>query len=139
MRSRRELRDRLVRAGFDPAEVDDVVQRLARVGLIDDDRFAQEYARHASEVRRSGRRAIASALSARGVSRQIVQRVVADATDGEEARAEELARSRARRLGDVPPATAYRRLASLLARRGFDPDVARRAARSALELDPRDD
>jgi regulatory protein len=139
MRSRRELRDRLLRAGFDADEVDDVVERLAGVGLIDDERFAEEYARHASEVRGSGRRAIASALSAKGVSRETVQRIVAEASDGEEARAEELARSRARRLADVPPASAYRRLVSLLARRGFEPELARRAARSALALEAAED
>jgi regulatory protein len=135
MRSRRELRDRLLRAGFDAEEVDDVVERLAGVGLIDDARFAEEYARHASEVRGSGKRAIESALSAKGVSRETVQRVVAESSDGEEARAQELARSRARRLGDVPVASAYRRLVSLLTRRGFEPDLARRAARSALALE----
>jgi regulatory protein len=135
MRSRRELRDRLMRAGFDQAEVADELDRLTRVGLLDDDRFAEEYARHASDVKRSGRRAIASALLSKGVGRETVDRVLEEAEEGEQARAEDLARARAARMRGVPPATAYQRLASLLMRRGYEPSLARRTARLALDLD----
>ena len=58
--------------------------------------------------------------------------------DGEEQRARELARARAARLGGLEPAAAFRRLASLLMRRGYDPSVARGAARDALEIDAED-
>jgi regulatory protein len=134
MRSRRELGDRLARAGFDRTEVADEIERLERVGLIDDDRFAEEYARHASEVKRSGTRAIASALFAKGVERATVDRVLAERNEDEESRAEELARSRGVRMRGLPTATAYQRLASLLARRGYEPSVARQAARQALDV-----
>ncbi len=135
MRSRRELQDRLSRAGFDAEEVDDELGRLERVGLIDDDRFADELARHAAEVKWSGTRAIASALSAKGVPRETIDRVVARAGEDEEARAEALASSRVGRLRGLPPATAYQRLTSLLLRRGYGPDVARRAAGRALDVE----
>ncbi len=135
MRSRRELRDRLKRAGFGAEEVDDVLERLERVGLIDDDRFAEELAQHASGVKRSGNRAIASALYAKGVPRETIDRVVAQAGEDEEARAEALANSRVGRLRGLPPTTAYQRLTSLLLRRGYDPEVARRAAGLALEVE----
>jgi regulatory protein len=135
MRSRRELQDRLKRAGFDAEEVDDVLDRLERVGLIDDDRFANQLAQHAAGVNRSGSRAIASALYAKGVARETIDRVVADAGEDEEARAQALASSSVGRLRGLPPPTAYRRLTSLLLRRGYDPDVARRAAGLALEVD----
>jgi regulatory protein len=53
----------------------------------------------------------------------------------EDARALELARARARRLGSLPPERAYARLVGLLARRGYPHAVARQAARRALEVD----
>jgi regulatory protein len=135
MRSRRELRDRLKRAGFGDEEVDDVLERLERVGLIDDARFADELAQHAAGVKRSGNRAIASALYAKGVARETIERAVARAGEDEEERAEALASSRVDRLRGLPPTTAYQRLTSLLLRSGYDPDVARRAAGLALEAE----
>ena len=50
-------------------------------------------------------------------------------------RALELARSRATRLGALEPAKAFGRLSSFLMRRGYAPDVARSAARTALRVD----
>lgn len=139
MRSRRELQDRLSRAGFDAEDVDDELERLERVGLIDDDRFADELAQHAAEVKRSGSRAIASALYAKWVSRETIDRVVAGAGEDEEARAEALASSRVGRLRGLPPAAAYQRLTSLLLRRGYGPEVARRAAGRALDVESLED
>jgi regulatory protein len=135
MRSRHELRDRLLRAGFPPDEVAAVVERLEEVGLVDDVRFAEEYVRQAATGRLSGARAIASGLRSRGVPREIVDRTVATVASGEEGRAAELARARAGRLRGVPPATAYQRLASMLMRRGYEPGLARHSARAALGLD----
>ena len=44
-RSRKELRDRLVAADFEPEVVDTVVDDLAGVGLVDDEAFAKEWVR----------------------------------------------------------------------------------------------
>ena len=134
-RSRRELERRLLQAGFDAIEVDDVLLRLERVGLIDDRAFAREVARHAFDVKRSGRRGVASALAAKGVSPEVIQDAIAESGGDEEERALELARARARRLGSVEPAKAFGRLVSLLVRRGYGSETARTAARLALELD----
>jgi SOS response regulatory protein OraA/RecX len=62
-----------------------------------------------------------------------------DAPDEEEERAEQLARARASRLTGVEPAKAFNRLTSLLMRRGYGPEIARSAARKALELPFRDE
>ncbi len=137
-RSRRELETRLRQAGFQSDEIDDVLERLERVGLIDDAAFARQLAEHRFGVKRSGSRAVTSELLAKGVAPAIVAEVVAEVVEGgalgEEERAEALARSRASRLGALEPAKAFQRLSSLLMRRGFGPEVARRAARRALEL-----
>lgn len=133
-RSRRELERRLLQAGFEVEEVADVLQRLERVGLVDDEAFARQVADHAFGVKRSGRRAVVDSLMAAGVPRRIVEATVADAGDEEE-RADALARSRVSRLGSVDPAKALSRLASSLVRRGYSPEIARQAARRALAVD----
>lgn len=132
------MHDRLTRAGFPPEEVAGEIDRLEAVGLIDDARFAQEYCRAAASNRGLGRRALASALYAKGIDRDVIEAAVAQEAgddEDEESRALELARSRVRRLRGNEPAKAFAKLSSALARRGYAPDLARRAARKALEID----
>ena len=138
-RSRRELERRLLQAGFEVDEVQDVLERLERVGLVDDRAFARQLADHAFAVKRSGARAVAGSLAAAGVSREIIAETVDPHADEEEARADALAESRAARLRSLDPPKAFSRLTSLLMRRGFGPEVARGAARRALALDLTDD
>ncbi len=138
-RSRRELERRLLQARFEPEEVQDVLLRLERVGLIDDEAFARQYAEHRFGVRREGSRAVANGLRAAGISQTLAAFTAESAPDDEEQRAEELARSRASRLAGVETHKAFARLSSLLMRRGYGPDLARRAARNALELHFPDD
>jgi regulatory protein len=134
-RSRHEMEVRLLRAGFDQGEVDDVLGRLERARLLDDEQFARDLAQQAFDVRRSGQRAVASALFAKGVSRETVEEVTAGYADGDPARALELAEARAVRMADLDPSKAYRRLTELLMRRGHSPSVARQAAGRALGRD----
>lgn len=133
-RSRRELERRLLQAGFEAPEVTDVLERLERVGLVDDGSFARQVAEHAFGVKRAGRRAVVGTLMAAGVPPDIIEATLADAGD-EEVRADALARSRASRLGSVDPVKAFSRLTSLLVRRGYGPEIARQAARRALAVD----
>ncbi|HET7869819.1 MAG TPA: regulatory protein RecX [Actinomycetota bacterium] len=131
-RSRREMESRLRSAGFDAETVAEELARLEEVGLVDDERFAQEFAEQALGRRLSGRRAVASSLAARGVSRPAIELALQDVEVDDDVRAAELARSRASRLRGLAPEVAYRRLVSFLARRGYEGAVARRAAASAL-------
>ncbi|MGZ5350151.1 MAG: regulatory protein RecX [Actinomycetota bacterium] len=133
-RSRRELEQRLTAAGFGADEVADVLGRLERVGLVDDADFARQLAEQQFVHKRAGRRAVTSALIAKGIAPDLIEAVVAEAPDDEEARAEELARSKALRMRSVDPAKAFNRLSRLLLRRGYAPQVARQAARRALDV-----
>jgi len=133
-RSRRELEQRLSAAGFEADEVADVLARLERVGLVDDADFARQLAEQQFVHKRAGRRAVTSALMAKGIAPDLIEAVVSGAPETEESRAEDLARSKAVRMGSVDPAKAFNRLCGLLMRRGYAPEVARRAARRALDV-----
>jgi regulatory protein len=138
-RSRRELERRLLQAGFDAAEVFDELVRLEEVGLIDDEAFARQVVDHEIAGRRSGRRRVASVLARSGVSSSVLEGAISGMDDdGEEDRARDLATARARRLGGLEPSKAFGRLTAYLMRRGYAPDLARRASRHALELDRSD-
>ena len=138
-RSRRELERRLLQARFDLDEVRDVLARLEGVGLVDDGAFARQYAEHRFRSRREGRRAVADGLRAAGISPELTEATVGEAPDDEEERALSLARSRVPRLAGLEPARAFTRLSSLLTRRGYAPELARRSARIALELSAGED
>lgn len=137
-RAGRELQRRLLSAGFEADEVSGVLARLERAGLIDDEAFARQVAEYQFGSRRAGRRAVISALLAKGVAPDVAAAAADAAPDDEAERALELARARAQRLGSLDPRKAFVRLSSLLVRRGYEPGVARSAARRALDLDDTD-
>ena len=135
-RSRRELRSRLLRAGFEVEEVEAELTCLEAVGLVDDDEFARQVVQHEVTARRSGRRAVTSRLYASGLDRETIERSLEDLPESaDEERAVELARTRVARLAHATPEQAYGRLVGFLARRGYAPSTARHAARIALDVD----
>ena len=77
-RSRSEMRERLSRRGFEPDVVDDVMDRLDRGGLLDDEDFAAEWvrSRHANSGR--GRVALRHELVAKGVDADTIESALAD-------------------------------------------------------------
>lgn len=135
-RSRRELERRLVDAGFEAEEVVTELERLETVGLVDDEAFARAVAEDALGRRLEGRRGVARSLAARGIPGPLAAAVLEELGGDDEERAVQLARARAVRLRGVPVERAFPRLVAFLLRRGHEAEVARRAARRALGLDP---
>jgi regulatory protein len=133
-RSRRELERRLLGARFEAGEVEDVLIRLELVGLVDDEAFARQFAEHRFGSRKEGSRAVMQGLRAAGIASSLAEAVGKDAPGDDEERAADLARSRVSRLSGVPAEKAFARLSSLLMRRGYGPEIARSAARKALEI-----
>jgi regulatory protein len=132
-RSRRELEARLLRAGFEPDEVAEELRRLQEVGLVDDARFAAQFAEQAVTRRLQGSRAVGAALAARGVDRRAIEEALAEVGGDDGERLDRVASRRAARLSSLPSETAYRRLVSFLVRRGYEPSAARAAAARALD------
>lgn len=125
-RSREELRRRLSQAGFPGDEIAGALEDLERVGLVDDERFADEVVRWRLSRQGYGHRAALDTLRKAGVDRSVAERAVAEVGwEDEEARAEEVGRGRLPRLEGLPREAARRRLMGFLLRRGFDPEVAR--------------
>jgi regulatory protein len=125
---------RLLAARFESGEVEDVLTRLERVGLIDDVAFARQYAEHRFGARKEGSRGVEQGLRAAGIAPALAITAAEGAPDDDEDRAADLARSRATRLMGIAPEKAFARLSSLLMRRGYSPEIARSAARKALEI-----
>ena len=99
---------------------------------MDDEAFARQYAEQRFGARREGSRGVEQGLRAAGIAPALAAIAAEGASDDDEDRAAELARSRASRLRGVAPQKAFARLSSLLMRRGYSPEIARSAARKAL-------
>ncbi|HYL63083.1 MAG TPA: regulatory protein RecX [Candidatus Methylomirabilis sp.] len=114
-----------------------VMDRLKRNGLIDDARFAKQFVRQRTEIRRQGRFRIARDLRARGVPNQAIEAAIADnAMEYDEAA---MVRQRLqRKLRALRGELDEKKLASLyrsLLRAGFSADVVRREVKSLTSAD----
>jgi regulatory protein len=135
-RSRRELERRLRQAGFEPEEVEPELDRLAAVGLVDDEDFARRLLEHEIGIRKSGARVVRARLLEKGVDRDIVERTLTLVPpDTEFERALELAQARAARSRSLAPEKAFTRLMGDLMRRGYEPSLAREAVTKALHIE----
>jgi regulatory protein len=135
MRSRRELERRLLQAGFEPDAVRDELGRLERVALIDDGAFARAVVESRVGHRGEARRLVAGRLSQAGVAMEIAQEALDDFGGDEQGRADRLAETKAPKMAGLDPQVAFQRLFGFLARRGYPPETARRAARRALAVE----
>ncbi|MGN6501312.1 MAG: regulatory protein RecX [Pseudolysinimonas sp.] len=131
--SRREL-ERTLRARELPDDViEHEIERLERVGLIDDIALAQNLVGVLQERKGLGRTAIASELTRRLLSPAAIEYALELVETGDElARARELAVKRAAQLASYDRETAERRLAGYLARRGYSGSTVRAAVQHAL-------
>jgi len=120
--ARFDLRRRLLQKQHPPAAVDGALDRLSAAGLLDDARFASDYA--ASRVHRGrGPVRLVRDLQVQGVDRGIAEQAVrsslaAEGVDLTHA-VRELAEKRARQLAGLPAPVRKRRLVAFLMRRGF--------------------
>ncbi len=107
--------------------VGSVLDELRRLGYVDDGRFSRTKAMSAAEHRRHGRGRAYRDLLRAGVEGETARRAVEDVYDRTDsmAIARELAQKKAPYLRKLDPATARRRLAGMLVRRGFDYDAIR--------------
>jgi SOS response regulatory protein OraA/RecX len=115
-RSRRQIEERLARAGVEDDRRADALDALERIGYVDDSRFAEGRA-HSLAERGYGDEAILALLTADGVAPEVAAGAVGGLLPEEE-RASAIVAS----LGASP------RTAARLARKGFGPDAVEAAA-----------
>ena len=133
-----EMRVFLERRSEGVEEVRNVLERLKQEKLLDDARYAHQFARARTETRRQGAFRIKQDLRARGVPQQHIDAALEERAGGiNEA---EILRARIARLKSLRGPLDERRLASLyrsLLRAGFAPDTIRRelGARARLLAD----
>ena len=138
-RSRQELRDRLVKAEFEPELVDEVLDSFQRNGLVDDLTFAREWVRQRFERRGKSAAMLDVELQRKGVGEaDRAEALSAIDRDDERAVARALATKKAKQVKRIPEDRQQRdkelrRIVGVLARRGFNSGMSLELAREALD------
>jgi regulatory protein len=133
-RTRAQLAEALRKREVPEEAAEAVLERFSEVGLIDDEAFAAAWVSSRHAGRGLARRALASELRHRGVDEDVVKEAVEQLDPEQEV--ETARRLVARKLSatrNLEPAVRTRRLAGMLARKGYGPGLAFRVIREALE------
>ncbi|MBI2781776.1 MAG: regulatory protein RecX [Chloroflexi bacterium] len=134
-RSIGEVRRRLSRVGYREELVEGSIARLIELGMLDDQAFARTWIESRDRARPRGERALRFELARKGIDRQTADQTIAErAAEHPEADSDAAARLLARNAGSLDrvgdPRARQQRAYALLARNGFDPDVAAAASRA---------
>ena len=134
--SRHELTTRLAERPF----ADTIVDELADAGWLDDAAYATDLARSLIDRQPAGRELVLRRLAARGIDPHTATAAADAALAGVDSHDAALALARTRALDGTADPKTLRRIAGLLARRGFDADAIEFAidaiARKQSTVDP---
>jgi regulatory protein len=135
-RTRSELAGQLTKRGYPDDVSARVLDRLAQVGLVDDQDFADQWVRSRRMNAGKGKRALASELRTKGLDDEVIAGALADIdTASERTRAEQLVAVKLRRerlTDESDDAKVARRLVGMLARRGYGQSLAFDVVKVAL-------
>src|SRR3954465_9851822 len=153
-RSVAEGRRKLTRLGHPPERVGGALDRLAELGVLDDESFARSWVESRDRAKPRGEHALRRELGLKGVDRALVDMVLDERRDGattaaaeldeppvspDDAAAERLLRKRLPALlRETDPRKRGQRAYALLARNGFAPDVCSAVSRRVLAEAGRD-
>jgi regulatory protein len=133
-RTRKQLADALRKREIPDGVAEEVLSRFEEVGLIDDSAFAGAWVESRHHGRGLARRALAQELRTKGVDADLIDEAMGrlDA-EQEEATARELVARKLRATRGLDRDRRLRRLAGMLARKGYSQGLALRVVRQALE------
>jgi regulatory protein len=118
-RSEKEVRQNLkIKHDIDEGIIDQIIERLKRGGLVDDENFAELWVENRSEFRPRGSHALRMELRQKGISEQTISDALAEID--EETLALKAARKQARKYNQLEWFEFRKKLTGFLARRGFN-------------------
>ena len=126
----RALHRKLIQKQYPAADADDAIRRLVDNGLLDDAKFAEQYARSKMLSTGASKRRLQQDLYRKGIKGDVATEAIANVVEQDEidpaAVIERVARKKLAQLGDLDPLVLRRRLFAFLARRGYDVDEIKR-------------
>lgn len=117
-RSEEEVRRNLIKHGYDEPIIEEILSRLRRGKLVDDENFADLWVENRSEFRPRGGRMLRQELRQKGINDQVINAVLTDLDEDELAL--KAARKKARRYRHLEWMDFRKKMSGFLARRGFN-------------------
>lgn len=116
-RSESEIRQRLIRHGFEEGVIGKTLAKLSEAGFTDDDAFARYWVENRDALRPRSKRLTTMELKKKGLDPGIIEKAVSEIDEKDSAY--RAAQKRASRLAALDYIDFRRRLGQYLARRGF--------------------
>ena len=117
---------KLIQKKYEAADADDAIRRLVDNGLLNDAKYAEQYARSKILSTGSSKRRLQQDLYRKGIKGDVATTAIANVLEQEEIDPavviERVAKKKLAQLGDLEPLVLRRRLFAFLARRGYDLD-----------------
>ncbi|GAA5158078.1 regulatory protein RecX [Ornithinimicrobium tianjinense] len=133
-RTRRQLEDKLRERGCEREVALRVLDRMAEIGLVDDEAYAEMYIRSKQETKGLAVEALRHELRAKGVPDGIVDASLEEIDpEHEKEQARALVARRLRTMRGLDREVQTRRLAGFLARKGYGSGVSYQVIREALD------
>ena len=126
-----ELREKLIKRELMPEAVDDLIAKLQKSRLLNDEEFAHRYVRAHRERRKLSQSALRRELGKKGIPAELISNAVDD-VDGEEELARQVAEKKAASSRGLDYKVRERRILGMLARRGFSSTVCIKVTREVL-------
>ncbi|WP_328886701.1 recombination regulator RecX [Streptomyces sp. NBC_00316] len=138
-RTRKQLADALHKREIPDEVAEEVLSRFEDVGLIDDAAFADAWVESRHHGRGLARRALVRELRTKGVDAAVIDEAIGQLdSEQEEETARELVARKLRSTRGMDRDKRLRRLAGMLARKGYGEGMALRVVRQALEEEGED-
>jgi len=132
-KSRAELHAHLVKRGCENETAASVLDSLELQGLLNDLEFAKIWTQSRQRQKKLSKRTIAQELRTKGVSQDIIDEVIDEVDeDLEYQMAFELAERKFRSCSHLDSEVVYRRVHSVLARKGFSHSITQQIMRELL-------
>ncbi|NLZ52419.1 MAG: recombinase RecX [Thermoanaerobacteraceae bacterium] len=134
-RSEHEIKSQLYQKGYESSIIEETVRYLKKYNYIDDYAFAKALVNDELNLKQSGEALIKQKLFQKGISKEIIQSVLAELLDEEESLAAciKLAEKKLNTsYRDDAPIDKMRKVAAFLQRRGYPYSMIKKAVRGLL-------
>ena len=126
-RSEKEIKDWLKKKKVHQSLHKELFNRLKRLELVDDKKFARWWVEQRLNFRPRSKRAMVYELKNKGISKEIIEEIFSIQRIDEEKIAEKLLKSKNYRWRNLPGAEARKKMAAFLQRKGFGWPIIKKA------------
>lgn len=139
MRSEHEIQQKLLKEEYGEAVIAEAIQKLIRIGLLDDQMYSKALADTKKKTSKKGPRAIVQDLKQKGIAPKLQQEMLDDFSEEEQLEmALDLAEKKVRQEKNKTPNQVKQKIQEFLMRKGYDFSIIQQVV-PKLELEKQED